>query len=99
MLPAHPSGTTAVDDLTARFIERMGLFCEADGLPRIAGRIFGFLLLQPDECSLDDIADALGVSKASVSNDTRRLQQLGLLARVGRPGDRRDYYAVAPDLV
>ena len=81
-----------------RFIERMGLAWEQEGLPRIAGRIFGFLLLQDDACSLDDMASALEVSKASISTDARRLEQLNLIVRVSRPGDRRDYYAMAPDV-
>jgi DNA-binding transcriptional regulator GbsR (MarR family) len=80
-----------------QFIERIGIMWENEGLPRIAGRIFGFLFLQAEPCSLDDMAAALGVSKASVSTDARRLEQLGLLERSGRPGDRRDYYQIAPD--
>ena len=87
-----------MDERTERFIERMGMFVEADGMPRIAGRIFGFLLLQPGPCSLDDMADALGVSKASISTDARLLEQLGLLQRTARPGDRRDYYELADDV-
>ena len=81
-----------------RFIERMGLVWEQEGIPRIAGRIFGFLLLQEHACSLDDMAAALGVSKASISTDARRLEQLQLIERVSRPGDRRDYYAIAADV-
>lgn len=80
-----------------QFIERIGILWENEGLPRIAGRIFGFLFLQAEPCSLDDMAAALGVSKASVSTDARRLEQHGLLERSGRPGDRRDYYQIAPD--
>jgi DNA-binding transcriptional regulator GbsR (MarR family) len=84
-----------MDERVARFVERMGLYTEAEGLPRIAGRIFGFLLVQPAACSLEDLASALGVSKASISTDTRRLEQLGLLERTSRPGDRRDYYIIS----
>ena len=81
------------------FVERMGLTWENDGLPRIAGRIFGLLLVTPGSCSLDDLAHTLAVSKGSVSTDARRLEQLGFLERTSRPGDRRDYYRVADDLV
>lgn len=88
-----------MDNRVARFVERMGLMTEVEGLPRIAGRIFGFLLIQPTACSLDDMATALGVSKASISTDTRRLEQLGFLQRTSRPGDRRDYYEISPDVV
>jgi DNA-binding transcriptional regulator GbsR (MarR family) len=87
-----------MDAATAYFIERMGLALEADGLPRIAGRIFGLLLVSEDARSLDDLAYELGVSKASVSTNARMLEQRGVLERMSRPADRRDYYRAPPDL-
>jgi DNA-binding transcriptional regulator GbsR (MarR family) len=87
-----------MDEATAHFTERMGRALEGDGLPRIAGRIFGLLLVSEDARSLDDLACELGVSKGSVSTDARLLEQRGVLERMSRPGDRRDYYRVPPDL-
>ena len=87
-----------MDLQTAHFIERMGLALEADGLPRIAGRIFGLLLVSEDARSLDDLARELRVSKGSVSTNARMLEQRAVLERISRPGDRRDYYRVPPDL-
>ena len=81
-----------------RFIEKVGLLFEADSAPRISGRIFGFLLLTPDECSLDELAEALHVSKASISTNARLLGRWGVVERVTRPGDRRDFYRIADDL-
>src|SRR4051812_27835447 len=75
-----------------RFIERSGLLWEQDGMPRIAGRIFALALITEEALSLDEIAKCLGVSKASVSNDTRLLERMGFIVRVSRPGDRKDYY-------
>lgn len=86
-----------MDETTEWFIEQVGMSAEADGLPRIAGRLFGFLLLSPGPRSLDEIAEALGVSKGSVSTDARLLLKHGWLRRASRPGDRRDYYEMAPD--
>jgi DNA-binding transcriptional regulator GbsR (MarR family) len=80
-----------------QFVERMGLMMEADGLPRSAGRIFGFLLLAETPFSLDEMAEKLQVSKASVSTNARLLEQAGLLERISSPGDRRDYYRMRPD--
>lgn len=85
-----------MDQGAAQFVEKMGLLVEEDGWPRIAGRILGYLTVTPAERSLDEIASALGVSRASVSTDARRLMQSGLLERRSRPGDRRDYYRLAP---
>lgn len=86
-----------MDSATARLVERFGLFFEQEGLPRIAGRITGYLLLSDEPRSLDDLAGALDVSKASVSTDARRLEAKGFLQRSTRPGDRRDFYSIAPD--
>ena len=80
--------------LCPEFVESMGVLWETDGLPRIAGRIFGYLIVEPAPCSLDELAAGLGVSKASISTDARRLEQLGLVTRVSLPGDRRDYYTI-----
>jgi len=87
-----------MDLQTVQFVERMGLALEYDGLPRIAGRIFGLLLVSEDARSLDDLAAELRVSKASVSTNARMLEQRAVLERISRPGDRRDYYRVLPDL-
>jgi predicted transcriptional regulator len=75
----------------------MGLTFESDGFTRIGGRLFGHLLLADRPLSLDELADALGASKASVSTDARRLLEKGVVERSGRPGDRRDYWQIAPD--
>jgi DNA-binding transcriptional regulator GbsR (MarR family) len=87
-----------MDSATIRFTDRMGLIFEAEGQPPIAGRLFGYLLVSDEPRSLDQLATALAVSKASVSTNARRLAEMGMLERVCRPADRHDYYRVAPDL-
>ena len=79
------------------FIEQLALqFCN-EGMPLIAGRVTAYLLVSEGPRSLDEIATALGVSRASVSTDTRRLEEKGMLVRLTLPGDRRTYYSFAPD--
>ncbi len=91
--------TTSLEGSASEYIEYMGRICTTHGLPRIAGRILGYLTLQDKPVSLDFLATALGVSKASVSSDTRRLEQMNLVERVSLPGDRRDYYVIASDML
>ena len=79
------------------FVERMAVTLEGHGLPRIAGRLFAFLLVNGEAVSLDELAEELQVSKASVSTNARLLEQLMILERSSSPGDRRDYYRMAPD--
>lgn len=77
-----------------RFIEEMGLAHEEDRLPRIAGRLVGLLILSPDPVRFDHMAERLRVSRASISTNTRLLENMGVIQRVTRPGDRRDYFQI-----
>src|SRR5215212_8942098 len=102
--PLHRSGTPATHrrtknarDARREFVEKLAVAHEADGLPRIAGRIFGLLLICEREMSLDELAHDLGASKGSVSVNTRLLDQRGVVERVSRPADRRDYYRIMPN--
>jgi len=81
----------------AEFIERLGVATEAEGLPRIAGRLMALLLLLDRACTLDELTRRLGVSHGSVSTNTRLLESLGVVERASRPGDRRVYYRLGSD--
>lgn len=88
----------AVSAEEARFMDDMGLVLEADGRPRIAGLILGWLLIcDPPHQSFSDLVAALGVSKGSVSSMTRLLMEAGLIERHVIGGDRQAYYRLAPD--
>ncbi|MQA88759.1 MAG: hypothetical protein GEU90_00795 [Gemmatimonas sp.] len=80
-----------------QFIELMGRHLEEDGLPRIAGRLMGALLLSASPRSLDELTEGLAVSKASISSNARLLDVLGVVEKVTVPGDRRDYYQISDD--
>lgn len=86
-----------MDTPKTEIIERFGLFFEEDGMPRIAGRVFGLMLLSEESLTLDEIAEDLHVSKGSVSTNTRLLHHFGILERVTKPGDRRTYYQLTSD--
>ena len=94
----HRRATTVTKPSKKDLVERLAVAHEADGLPRIAGRIFGLLLICERELSLDEITKELGASKGSASANTRLLEQRGFIERVSRRGDRRDYYRIMPDL-
>jgi DNA-binding transcriptional regulator GbsR (MarR family) len=74
------------------FIESMGVFFEHYGLPRLVGRLMGLLMFTDRPLTLDDMAQALLVSRASVSTNIRIAMASGYAVRVGIPGDRRDHY-------
>ncbi len=80
------------------FVEEVGLLLEQLGLPRMAGRVFGRLLVcQPEAQSSAELASWLLASKASISTTTRLLVQLGLIHPVPGPNPRQSYFAVKPE--
>lgn len=80
-----------------QFVERLGLAAQGDGLPRIAGRIMGFLILKGGPVSFSELVDDLRVSRGSISTNTRLLDSLGVIDRVAMAGERQDYYQLAAD--
>ena len=79
------------------FVEDVGILFEDFRMPRMAGRIVGRLLISvPAEQSSEQLAEDLGASKGSISTMTRQLIDLGLVERVGVPGERRDYFRIRP---
>jgi DNA-binding transcriptional regulator GbsR (MarR family) len=90
---------TAAGDVALReWVEQLAILLERDGLPRMAGRVFGWLLVcEPAEQSSEELALAVHGSKASMSTMTRLLGQAGLVEKVRRPGARRDVFRVRPE--
>lgn len=80
------------------FVEDVGLFFGQYGLPRMAGRVLGWLMISdPPHQSLRDLTDVLMASKGSISTMIRLLVQVGLIERVSLPGLRRDYFGIKSD--
>ena len=78
-----------------QFVEEVGIVFEQTGLPRMAGRIFGWLLVSdPPHQNAEQIGKALLASKGSISTSTRLLIQHNLIERVSLPGVRHDYFRI-----
>ncbi|HET7072801.1 MAG TPA: MarR family transcriptional regulator [Mycobacterium sp.] len=78
----------------AEFVDRLGLFFELLGATRTMGRLYGWLLIcDPPQQSLTQLANALSVSKASISTVARQLQEGGMVERLPSP-NRQHLYRV-----
>ena len=80
----------------AEFVDRMGLFFETIGATRTMGRLYGWLMIcDPPQQSLSELAEALSVSKASVSTVARQLQEGGMIERLPSAA-RQHRYRITP---
>lgn len=76
------------------FIERLGLVAQADGLPRIAGRIMGLMVIYGGPLSFKELSEKLKVSRGSISTNTRLLEALGVVERISKIGHRQDFFQI-----
>jgi DNA-binding transcriptional regulator GbsR (MarR family) len=80
-----------------RFVEDVARLLMPWGVPSVAARLYGHLLLCPRPVSLDQITEDLGISKSSASVAARLLESYTLARRHSEPGTKRALYAVADD--
>ncbi|MGH2537287.1 MAG: GbsR/MarR family transcriptional regulator [Candidatus Promineifilaceae bacterium] len=85
----------AVHDSTVAGLGRLAGFF---GFSELMGRLYGSLLLDPAPLSLDDLAEALQISKGSVSMNMRSLERWGMAKEVWVRGERKKYYQAESDL-
>lgn len=88
----------SITDSERSFIEEVGVVFEQTGLPRMAGRLFGWLLISdPPYQSPSELAEVLMASKGSISTSVRLLVQMGLIERYIIPGSRHDHFRLQDD--
>ena len=90
----------SISEKERSFIEEVGVVFEQTGLPRMAGRLFGWLLISdPPYQSPSELAEVLQASKGSISTTVRLLAQSGFIERYVIPGSRHDHFHLAPDAI
>ena len=89
-----------MNDRQAQFVEGVGQLLAGQGLPRMAGRIWAWLLIcEPPKQTAAQLAEELRASRGSISDSARLLTSAGLISRTTRPGDRREYFSIPPGAV
>lgn len=78
-------------------IEAFGRLMGIYGMNETIGRIYGLLYFADKEMSLDEMADKLEVSKATISINIRILVALKMVQKVWKRGSRKDFYIAERD--
>ncbi|GAA1572622.1 hypothetical protein GCM10009804_31440 [Kribbella hippodromi] len=87
------------DPRRVEFVEQFALIRELAGSARMEGRVLGYLMVcNRPYVSSAELARALSASAGSISSTTRRLIDLGFIARHAVPGDRNHYFKVDDDV-
>jgi DNA-binding transcriptional regulator GbsR (MarR family) len=81
-----------------RFAEEVGVVLSGLGMTPAYARLLGWLLIcDPPAQSSAQLAEALGLSKGSVSTGMRTLERIGFVRRVAVPGARGHVYEMTPN--
>lgn len=82
----------ALSDEERSFIQEVAAVFAPWGMPRSAGRLYGYLLLKQAPISLDQIATDLEMSKGGAWNAARLLERFGNARSYSEPGSKRILY-------
>jgi DNA-binding transcriptional ArsR family regulator len=75
----------------------MGQYMGGFGMTPMAGRLWAWLLIcDPPAQTAGELAEALKASRGAISGAAALLSSLGMIRRVRRRGDRREYFSVPP---
>lgn len=80
------------------FIESWGTMGSIWGLNSSTARVHALLIAQDGPMSLDNIAKTLKISRGNASMCLKELRNWGVIKRVKKTGDRRDYHETEPDI-
>jgi DNA-binding transcriptional regulator GbsR (MarR family) len=87
-----------LDEIEEKFIGLWRSMSSLWGISPTMAEIHGLLFLTGEALSMDDIMARLGISRGNVSMNLSKLAEWGLVRRVHKRGDRRDYYESLSDV-
>jgi DNA-binding transcriptional regulator GbsR (MarR family) len=85
-------------DIEQRFIELWGDMSSWWGVSRTMAEIHGLLYITSGALAAEEIQERLGISRGNVSMNIRTLVEWGLVRKVRRRGQRREYYECLTDV-
>ena len=94
--PEHADATR--DEDIDRFIEAWGRMGSVWGISRTMAEVHALLYITGDALCTDDIMARLEISRGNASMSLRSLQDWGIIKRVHRRGDRKEYFVADQDV-
>ncbi|GAB6179266.1 GbsR/MarR family transcriptional regulator [Desulfotomaculum defluvii] len=80
-----------------RVIDALARNIDLYGITMSIGHLYGTLLFQDKPMTLDEMGEALGMSKTSMSTGVRTLLDLNMVNKVWMKGTRKDHYEIEQD--
>src|SRR5437763_4299397 len=89
---------TRLQEVEDQFVDLWRTMSSLWGISPTMAQIHGLLYISGAALSMDDIMDRLGISRGNVIMNLSKLVEWGLVRRVHKRRDRRDYYESLRDV-
>src|SRR4051794_16487049 len=86
------------DDSVRQFVEHWGMMARSWGINATMGELFALLYINGGEWTADALKEWLDVSRGNVSMNLRELISWGVVHKVHRQGERREFYRAETDV-
>src|SRR5437764_7813640 len=98
MKTTKPDLAARLQEIEDQFVGLWRTMSSLWGISPTMAEIHGLLYITGAALSMDDIMERLSISRGNVSMNLSKLQEWGLVRRVHKRGDRRDYYESLSDV-
>jgi HTH-type transcriptional regulator, glycine betaine synthesis regulator len=86
------------EELVRQFVEHWGVMARSWGINATMGELFALLYITGEDWTAEDVRERLRVSRGNVSMNLRELINWGVVHKVHRQGERREYYRAELDV-
>lgn len=87
-----------MEELDREIMDFFSTLMRSYGLNDLPAKIIGALYIEPEEVSMDYIANKTGYSLASISNTMKMIEAIGVVQRIKKPGTNRVFFYMEKDL-
>lgn len=89
---------TAAMNPKEEFIELMTEDCRTNGLDEVSCKIIALLYIEPNELSLEELAERTKYSLSAVCTAAKLIERIGLIKRIRKPGSKKAYFYMKKDM-
>lgn len=86
------------EDIVRQFVEHWGVMARSWGINATMGELFALLYISGTDWTADELRQRLRVSRGNVSMNMRELIGWGVVHKVHRQGERREFYRAEADV-
>jgi DNA-binding transcriptional regulator GbsR (MarR family) len=80
------------DPIVRHFVEHWGMMARSWGINTTMGELFALLYITGRDWTADELREWLKVSRGNVSMNLRELMSWGVVHKIHRPGERREFF-------